>query len=84
MLAWLFENPGWSMLTLIGGLAFFVLLSKTFRYIPNTRVGIVEKLVSGKGSVEKGLIALMSEAGFQPEVLRGGWHLFVPFMYRIH
>ena len=84
MFSWLFENPGLSLLTLIGGLAFLILLSKTFRYIPNTRVGIVEKLVSGKGSVEKGLIALLSEAGFQPEVLRGGWHLFVPFMYHIH
>src|SRR5207249_3278446 len=24
------------------------------------------------------------EAGFQPDVLRGGWHLFIPFQYRIH
>jgi uncharacterized membrane protein YqiK len=84
MLSWLFENPGSAFLALLGGLVLLVLLSKTFRYIPNTRVGIVEKLVSGKGSVDKGLIALTGEAGFQPEVLRGGWHLFVPFMYRIH
>ena len=84
MLSWLFENPGSAFLALLGGLVLLVLLSKTFRYIPNTRVGIVEKLVSGKGSVDKGLIALNGEAGFQPEVLRGGWHLFVPFMYRIH
>jgi len=84
MLSWVFENPGWTMLGVIGALAFLVLLSKTFRYIPNNRVGIVEKLVSGRGSVEKGFIALAGEAGFQPDVLRGGWHLFVPFMYRIH
>jgi len=71
---------GW----LLFGIVLLVLLTKTFRYIPNTRVGIVEKLVSGKGSVQNGLIALSGEAGFQPEVLRGGWHLFVPFMYRIH
>jgi len=71
---------GWAVL----GIILLVLLTKTFRYIPNTRVGIVEKLVSRRGSVEKGLIALTGEAGFQPEVLRGGWHLFVPFMYRIH
>ena len=61
-----------------------VLLSKTSRYIPNNRVGIVEKLISGRGSVKSGLIALAGEAGFQPEVLRGGWHFFPPFMYRIH
>jgi uncharacterized membrane protein YqiK len=84
MLAWVFENPGLIGLTLIGVIAFLILLSKTVRYIPNTRVGIVEKLISGKGSVVKGLIALNGEAGFQPSVLRGGWHLFMPFMYRIH
>ena len=54
------------------------------RYIPNTRVGIVEKLVSAKGSVKSGLIALEGEAGFQPYVLRGGWHFLTPFQYRVH
>lgn len=85
MFSWLFENPGWAALYLLGGTAFLILLSKTFRYIPNTRVGIVEKLFApNKGSVEKGLLALEGEAGFQPEVLRGGWHLLWPFVYRIH
>jgi uncharacterized membrane protein YqiK len=56
----------------------------TFRYIPNDRVGIVEKLWSASGSVKTGLIALNGEAGFQPELLRGGWHVLVPFQYRIH
>ena len=55
------------------------------RYIANNRVGIVEKLWSVKGSVpEGGIIALHGEAGFEPEILRGGIHLFFPFMYRIH
>ena len=71
---------GWGL----AALAFLLLLAKTVRYIPNNRVGIVEKLISGRGSVKAGFIALAGEAGFQPEVLRGGWHLFMPFMYRIH
>lgn len=79
---------GLSLSTLIGGgllvLLVLILLSRTIRYIPNNRVGIVEKLISRKGSVKSGFIALQGEAGFQPEVLRGGWHLFMPFMYRIH
>jgi uncharacterized membrane protein YqiK len=54
------------------------------RYISNTRVGIVEKLWSLKGSIERGLIALQGEAGFQADVLRGGFHLFFPLQYRIH
>jgi len=59
-------------------------LLMTFRYIPNDRVGIVEKLWSPSGSVTSGFIALNGEAGFQPELLRGGWHIFVPFQYRLH
>src|SRR6188508_166379 len=56
----------------------------TFRYIPNDRVGIVEKLWSPSGSVTSGLIALHGEAGFQPALLRGGWHVMMPFQYRLH
>ncbi len=59
-------------------------LSNIFRYIPNNQVGIVEKLWTTKGSIEEGFIALNGEAGYEPEVLRGGLHVFFPFMYRIH
>jgi uncharacterized membrane protein YqiK len=65
-------------------LVMLVLMSGFLRYIPNTRVGIVEKRVSGRGSVTSGFIALKGEAGFQPEVLRGGWHLLTPFQYKVH
>src|SRR5215813_4156686 len=54
------------------------------RIIPNNRVGIVEKVFSSKGSVKEGFIALNGEAGYQPKVLRGGWHLLPPFQYRVH
>ena len=36
------------------------------------------------GSVHSGLIALRGEAGYQPDVLRGGMHFFLPFQYRVH
>ena len=71
----------------LGGIvAFLVLfrLSNTVRYIPNNRVGVPERLWSFGGSLDKGLIALEGEAGFQPHVLRGGWHFLVPFQYRVH
>ncbi len=61
-----------------------LLLSGALVYIPNTRVGLREKLLSRKGSVRSGLIALKGESGFQPDLLRGGWHLMLPFQYRIH
>ena len=59
-------------------------LGNIFRYIPNHKVGVVEKLFSLKGSVESGIFALNGEAGYQPYVLRGGWHIMKPFIYRIH
>ncbi len=56
------------------------------RYIPNNRVGIVEKLWSAKGSVPEGrIMALGGEAGFQVELLRGGIHFGLwAWQYRIH
>lgn len=54
------------------------------RFIPNNRVGIVEKRFSGKGSLKSGLIALNGEAGFQPYVLRGGIHLLTPIQFTVH
>ncbi len=60
------------------------LVSGLLRYIPNNRVGILEKRLSARGSVQSGLIARSGEAGFQPAVLRGGWHVFVPFQFKIH
>jgi uncharacterized membrane protein YqiK len=58
--------------------------ANVIRYIPNNQVGIVEKLWAISGSIESGLIALNGEAGFQPDILRGGIHFFLPFTYKIH
>src|SRR5580658_5484608 len=66
------------------GLLILLRIANIFRYIPNNQVGIVEKLWSTKGSIKDGFIALNGEAGYEPEVLRGGLHVFFPFMYRIH
>jgi uncharacterized membrane protein YqiK len=65
-----------------GALLFFVLIG--LRYIPNDRVGVVEKRVSGRGSVKHGLIALHGEAGYQPYILRGGLHWMMPLQYKVH
>ena len=71
-------------LYVVAGIFLLTLFRRSLVYIPNNRVGMVEKLISGKGSVKSGLIALEGEAGFQPDVLRGGWHFMKPFQYRIH
>jgi uncharacterized membrane protein YqiK len=59
-------------------------VANIFRYIPNNQVGIVEKMWPAKGSIKSGFIALRGEAGFEPEILRGGIHVFFSFTYRIH
>ena len=62
----------------------FVVSARIFVYIPNSRVGVVERLWSRRGSVHRGLIALEGEAGYQPDILRGGLHIFPPYQYRVH
>src|SRR5512143_1632316 len=61
-----------------------LILLSGVRFIPNSRIGIVEKRFSGKGSVKSGFIALNGEAGYQPHVLRGGLHYLMPFQYSVH
>jgi uncharacterized membrane protein YqiK len=66
------------------GIIFLLYLIGAFRYIPNNRVGVVEKWWSFRGSLESGLIAMNGEAGYQPRLLRGGLHFMMPLQYRIH
>ena len=65
---------------------FFIPWLLGVRYIPHNKVGIVEKFWSHKGSLTEGrIVALLGEAGFQAELLRGGLHGgFFPWQYRIH
>jgi len=72
------------------GLVLFIMLLLLFRrsnmvvYIPNDKVGVIEKLWSSGGSVQRGLLAMNGEAGIQPELIRGGFHFFRPFQFRVH
>ena len=54
------------------------------RIIPNNKIAILEKWWSAKGSLNEQIIALNGEAGFQPQVVRGGIHLLSPLMYKVH
>lgn len=77
------ETVVWTLLII--ALVYFLAGSLTgIRLIPNNRVGIVEKRFSGRGSVRQGFIALGGEAGFQPQLLRGGLHFLMPLQYRVH
>jgi uncharacterized membrane protein YqiK len=70
------------VLLILVGILILVALSG-IRFIPNNRIGLVEKRF-GRGSVKSGLIALHGEAGYQPQVLRGGLHYLMPIQYVVH
>jgi len=63
-----------------------VIAWSTTRYIPNNRIGVVEKLWSSAGSLSEGaVIALHGEAGYQADILRGGIHVGLwRWQYAIH
>ena len=69
---------------IVAALVFLTLLYSSIVYVPNNRVGILERLWSGKGSVAHGIVALKGEAGYAPDLLRGGFHVLFPFQYRVH
>lgn len=64
-------------------LLFVLFLLSGIRFIPNNLIGIVEKRF-GKRSVRGGFIALNGEAGYQPDVLRGGLHYLMPVQFVVH
>jgi len=68
------------LLALLALAALYALLG--VRLVPNDRVGVVEKRFGG-GSIAKGLLALRGEAGFSPDLLRGGFHWLAPFKNRV-
>ncbi|MEA4811239.1 MAG: SPFH domain-containing protein [Anaerolineaceae bacterium] len=65
------------------GFLLLLLILSGIKFIPNNHIGIVEKRFARK-SVKGTFIALNGEAGYQPEVLRGGLHYLMPIQYRVH
>jgi uncharacterized membrane protein YqiK len=76
------SDIGLGALAIVVLLLLLILLSG-IRFIPNNRIGIVEKRF-GQRSVRGGFIAQHGEAGYQPDVLRGGLHFLIPIQYVVH
>ena len=70
------------LIIVVGVILLFKLIG--FRIIPNNKIAIVEKWWSPKGSLNEQIIALNGEAGFQPQIIRGGIHFLSPLMYKVH
>lgn len=73
---------------MIGGilLALYLLIFHILglRIIKSNEVAVVEKWWSIHGSLKNSIIALNGEAGYSPDLLRGGIHFRSTLMYRIH
>ncbi|HEX2937462.1 MAG TPA: SPFH domain-containing protein [Ruminiclostridium sp.] len=54
------------------------------RVIKSNEVAVVEKWWSFKGSLKNSIIAINGEAGYLPDLLRGGIHFRSALMYKIH
>lgn len=65
-------------------LLFFIKVILGLRTIKNEKMGIVQRWWSPKGSLKEGIVALNGEAGFLPDVLRGGIHVKPRFVYKVH
>lgn len=76
------------VLALIVGaiLVLYLLIFKILglRVIHSDEVAVIEKWWSLKGSLKDSIIALHGEAGYSPDLLRGGIHFKSVLMYKIH
>jgi uncharacterized membrane protein YqiK len=62
-----------------------LLVGGTFNFIANDSFGVVErKWAFRRGVQASGFMALAGGAGFLPATIKGGWHFFMPFQYRVH
>ena len=78
-------HPFGGALAVLVVLFLFAVLRGSYVYIPNTQYGIVERRWSARRTREPfAPMAINGNAGFLPEVLRGGWHTLAPFKYVVH
>jgi uncharacterized membrane protein YqiK len=76
----------WQMALLAqAGVIVLLIAGRTAVFIPNDSFGVVERRWSFKTVGQNaGFMAMNGGAGFLPGTIRGGWHAFVPFQYRVH
>ena len=84
MIAVLNSTPA---LVALGVFAFLLLMfaGDGFVYISNDRYGVVERRWSFRAAKKRmGFMAVNGGAGFLPDTIKGGWHVFIPFQDKVH
>ena len=85
VLGFLSEHVYFDALAVLLAVLLVAVLRGSFVYIPNTQYGIVERRWSARRTREPfAPMAVNGNAGFLPEVLRGGLHTLQPFQYVVH
>jgi uncharacterized membrane protein YqiK len=82
-----FSDLGIGVIIIVASLIIlYLLIFKIFglRVISSDEVAVIEKWWSPKGSLKNSIIALNGEAGYSPNLLRGGIHFKPCLMFRIH
>ncbi len=76
----------WASIAVIALFVLYLLIFKIFglRVINSNEVAVVEQWWSSKGSLKDAIIALHGEAGYSPDLLRGGIHFKSVLKYKIH
>ena len=69
---------------LLLGLLLLLIAGRTFVFIANDSYGVVERRWSARGTPGSGFMAAQGGPGFLPVTIKGGWHRFTPFQYRVH
>jgi uncharacterized membrane protein YqiK len=79
------QVPGWTPWLLVPLiLVLLPLAGNGFVFIPNDSFGVVERRWAARGSGRSGFMASDGGPGFLPDTIKGGWHSFMPFKYRVH
>jgi uncharacterized membrane protein YqiK len=65
-------------------LVLILLAGRSFVFIPNDSFGVVERTWSFRAGARAGFMATRGGTGFLPDTIRGGWHAFMPYQYRVH
>ncbi|MDF2632843.1 MAG: band 7 protein [Caproiciproducens sp.] len=73
-----------TIICIVLGLYLLIFKILGLRVIDSDEVAVVEKWWSMKGSLKDSIIALHGEAGYSPDLLRGGIHFKSVLMYKIH
>jgi uncharacterized membrane protein YqiK len=79
------SHPWLAILAACLAILAFLIAGNTFVFIANDSFGVVErKWALNSAPQAAGFMAINGGPGFLPATIKGGWHRFTPYQYRVH